>query len=140
MTSIFSLERIQEYTVIEQEPKASEGGIPPAYWPASGDLRVEKLCARYSADRPRVLHEVSFHIKSGERVGVVGRTGSGKSSLTLSLLRCINTEGDVYFDGLPTSLMNLESLREKVTIIPQVVSMHSICVQNRDLRCHSQSY
>jgi ABC-type multidrug transport system fused ATPase/permease subunit len=132
LTNASSLERIQEYTVIEQEPKASEGGTPPAYWPASGDLRVEKLCARYSADGPRVLHEVSFHIKSGERVGVVGRTGSGKSSLTLSLLRCINTEGDVYFDGLPTSSMNLESLREKVTIIPQVVSTHTFQTKTRD--------
>lgn len=132
LTNASSLERIQEYTVIEQEPKASEGGTPPAYWPASGDLRVEKLCARYSADGPRVLHEVSFHIKSGERVGVVGRTGSGKSSLTLSLLRCINTEGDVYFDGLPTSSMNLESLREKVTIIPQVVSTHTFRTKTKD--------
>jgi ABC-type multidrug transport system fused ATPase/permease subunit len=117
------LERIQEYTVIEQEPKPTEGGIPPAYWPASGDVRVEKLSARYSADGPKVLHDVSFHIKSGERVGVVGRTGSGKSSLTLSLLRCIFTEGTVYFDGLPTTAMNLENLRENITIIPQVVSL-----------------
>jgi ABC-type multidrug transport system fused ATPase/permease subunit len=116
-----SLERIQEYTVIEQEPKATEGGVPPAYWPASGDLRVEGLSARYSPDGPRVLHEISFHVKSGERVGVVGRTGSGKSSLTLALLRCIFTEGDVYYDGLPVSAMNLENLRENITIIPQVV-------------------
>jgi ABC-type multidrug transport system fused ATPase/permease subunit len=56
---------------------------------------------------------------SGERIGVVGRTGSGKSSLTLSLLRCIPTEGDVYFDGLATSSINLHALRSSVTIIPQ---------------------
>jgi ABC-type multidrug transport system fused ATPase/permease subunit len=56
---------------------------------------------------------------SGERIGVVGRTGSGKSSLTLSLLRCIPTEGDVYFDGLATSSINLHALRSNVTIIPQ---------------------
>lgn len=49
----------------------------------------------------------------------VGRTGSGKSSLTLSLLRLIPTDGEVYFDGLPTSTLNLESLRGSVTIIPQ---------------------
>ena len=74
--------------------------MPPAYWPASGNLRVEKLSARYSPDGPKVLHDISFEIKSGERVGVgkysilsllkysmmlindanslVGRTGSGK--------------------------------------------------------------
>ena len=70
-----SLERIQQYIEIEQEPKPTENGLPPAYWPASGGLRVEKLSARYSADGPRVLHEISFEVKSGERVGLLGRTG-----------------------------------------------------------------
>ncbi|KAH7910707.1 hypothetical protein BJ138DRAFT_73634 [Hygrophoropsis aurantiaca] len=115
-----SLERIDSYLKIEQEPKPSEGGEAPGYWPTRGDLRVESLSARYSADGPNVLHNLSFHIAPGERVGVVGRTGSGKSSLTLSLLRCIFTDGDVYFDGVPTSSLNLETLRSNVTIIPQV--------------------
>ncbi|KAF7369374.1 ATP-binding cassette transporter [Mycena venus] len=57
---------------------------------------------------------------SGERVGVVGRTGSGKSSLTLALLRCIFTEGTVYYDGVPTSSINLDALRSNITIIPQI--------------------
>jgi ABC-type multidrug transport system fused ATPase/permease subunit len=115
-----SLERIQDYVSIEQEPKSSVGGEPPAYWPASGDIRVENLSARYSSDGPEVLHGLSFHVKSGERIGVVGRTGSGKSSLTLSLLRCILTEGIVYYDGVPTSSLNLDALRSNITIIPQV--------------------
>ncbi|KDQ56808.1 hypothetical protein JAAARDRAFT_36283 [Jaapia argillacea MUCL 33604] len=120
-----SLERIQQYVTIEQEPKPTESGVPPAYWPSSGNLRVEKLSARYSADGPKVLHDISFDIKSGERVGIVGRTGSGKSSLTLSLLRCIPTEGKVYFDGLPVDSMNLDALRSKITIIPQVPELLS---------------
>lgn len=53
---------------------------------------------------------------------IVGRTGSGKSSLTLALLRCIYTEGTVYYDGIPTHTINLDALRSNVTIIPQVVS------------------
>ncbi|KAH9166805.1 hypothetical protein EDB89DRAFT_2245995 [Lactarius sanguifluus] len=120
----YSLERMHSYINAEQEPKPTEQGIPPAYWPASGDLRVEKLSARYSHDGPKVLHNISFHIKSGERVGVVGRTGSGKtlqSTLTLSLLRCIFTEGSVYYDGKLTSSINLDALRSSITIIPQVV-------------------
>ncbi|KAI0052513.1 P-loop containing nucleoside triphosphate hydrolase protein [Auriscalpium vulgare] len=120
-----SLERILAYIKIEQEPKSTKDGVPPAYWPASGDLRVEKLSARYSEDGPKVLHDVSFHIQSGERVGVVGRTGSGKSSLTLALLRCIFTEGTVYYDGLPTSSVNLEALRSSITIIPQMPELLS---------------
>ncbi|EED80206.1 predicted protein [Postia placenta Mad-698-R] len=133
-----SLERIQQYLEIEQEPKSTESGIPPAYWPSSGNLRVEKLSARYSADGPRVLHEISFELKSGERVGVVGRTGSGKSTLTLALLRCVITEGQVYYDGLSTEKINLDALRSHITIIPQVVNFvhfygrmlsHSHCIQ-----------
>ncbi|KAH9028057.1 hypothetical protein EDB83DRAFT_2543807 [Lactarius deliciosus] len=121
----YSLERIHSYINAEQEPKPTEQGIPPAYWPASGDLRVEKLSARYSHDGPKVLHDISFHIKSGERIGVVGRTGSGKSSLTLSLLRCIFTEGSVYYDGQLTSSINLDALRSNITIIPQIPELLS---------------
>ena len=120
-----SLERIQEYGNIEQEPKPTPEGVPPAYWPASGELVVENLSAKYSADGPEVLHSLNFHIKSGERVGVVGRTGSGKSSLTLALLRCILTEGNVIYDGIPTSKINLDALRANITIIPQVPELLS---------------
>lgn len=120
-----SLERIQHYLEIEQEPKATESGVPPAYWPASGDLKVEGLSARYSPDGPLVLQDISFEVKSGERIGIVGRTGSGKSSLTLSLLRCIITEGKVYFDGLATDTVNLDALRAHITIIPQAPELLS---------------
>lgn len=86
-----------------------------------------------------MLQDVTFHVRSGERIGIgkldqdqtnsvaclmvlqVGRTGSGKSSLTLSLLRCIYTDGVVYYDGIPTNNMRLDALRSKITIIPQVV-------------------
>jgi ABC-type multidrug transport system fused ATPase/permease subunit len=71
------LERIQSYVNIEHEKPVTEAGKPPAYWPASGDLRVENLSARYSEDGPDVLHGVSFHVKSGERVGI------GKTSTSL---------------------------------------------------------
>lgn len=95
--AVTSLERIDDYIDIEQEPKPNASGEPPAYWPASGDIKVENLHARYSSDGPEVLKNISFHIKSGERIGVgtcqtdflcfeiclilglkVGRTGSGK--------------------------------------------------------------
>ncbi|KAF7353370.1 ATP-binding cassette transporter [Mycena sanguinolenta] len=120
-----SLERIQQYIHIEQETKPTEAGKPPAHWPSSGELVVEKLSARYSPDGPKVLRDISFRIKSGERVGIVGRTGSGKSSLTLALLRCIYTEGTVHYDGIPTSSINLDALRSNITIIPQMPELLS---------------
>ncbi|KAH7108534.1 hypothetical protein BKA62DRAFT_682512 [Auriculariales sp. MPI-PUGE-AT-0066] len=99
-----SLERIQQYIDIEQEPKPTDQGKP---------------LPRYARDGPLVLKDVNFTLKSGERVGVVGRTGSGKSSLTLSLLRAIFTSGRVSYDGLDTSKLNLDALRSNITIIPQ---------------------
>ncbi|KAI0753304.1 P-loop containing nucleoside triphosphate hydrolase protein [Daedaleopsis nitida] len=119
------LERIKQYLQIEQEPKTTVEGVPPAYWPASGGLRVEKLSARYSADGSEVLHDLSFEVKSGERIGIVGRTGSGKSSLTLALLRCILTSGRVYYDGIATDSINLDALRSSITIIPQIPELLS---------------
>ncbi|VDC04630.1 unnamed protein product, partial [Peniophora sp. CBMAI 1063] len=68
---------------------------------------------------------LNFNMKSGERVGIVGRTGSGKSSLTLSLPRCIFTEGSVRYDGVETANLNLDELRAKITIIPQVPQLSS---------------
>ncbi|KIJ34155.1 hypothetical protein M422DRAFT_35218 [Sphaerobolus stellatus SS14] len=117
-----SVNRIETY---EHEKKPTADGVPPAYWPSSGSLRVEKLSARYSQDGPRVLQDISFEIQSGERVGIVGRTGSGKSSLTLSLLRLIVTEGNVYYDGQLTSAINLDALRSQITIIPQIPELLS---------------
>ncbi|PPQ64837.1 hypothetical protein CVT24_008202 [Panaeolus cyanescens] len=120
-----SLERIQAYIDIDHEPQPTESGKPPAAWPMSGNLTVEKLSAKYSPNGPKVLQDVSFHVGTGERVGIVGRTGSGKSSLTLALLRCIFVEGDVLYDGLPVDKINLDALRTSITIIPQIPELLS---------------
>ncbi|KAI0085661.1 hypothetical protein BDY19DRAFT_964983 [Irpex rosettiformis] len=114
-----SLERIQQYLKIEQEPKKTSEGVPPAYWPSSGELVVKNLSAKYSSDGPDVLCNVSFSVKAGEHIGIVGRTGSGKSSLTLALLRSIITEGDILYDDVSINSINLDVLRSSITIIPQ---------------------
>lgn len=67
---VHSLERLESYLQLDQEARLNDGRIPPAHWPSSGELRVENLSAKYAPDGPEVLHELSFHIKSGERIGV----------------------------------------------------------------------
>ncbi|KAJ3844077.1 P-loop containing nucleoside triphosphate hydrolase protein [Lentinula raphanica] len=120
-----SLERIKHYIDIEHEEQPTSEGIPPAYWPASGSLEVERLCARYSRDGPEVLHDLTFSVRSGEHIGIVGRTGSGKSSLTLALLRAIPTTGKMIYDGISTDKINLDALRSNITITPQVPELQS---------------
>jgi ABC-type bacteriocin/lantibiotic exporter with double-glycine peptidase domain len=81
----YRLERVEQYLHIEQEPKATQRGTPPAYWPASGSLSVKNLNARYSETGPNILHDVSFDIQSGERIGV-GESSALRLCLS-SLLR-----------------------------------------------------
>lgn len=114
-----SVERIEDYLAIDQEPKYNQSRAPPAAWPSSGQIIFDGLSAKYSKDGPTVLDDLSFTIKSGEKVGIVGRTGSGKSTLALALLRMVPTTGNVIIDGQPTDQINLHDLRTNVTIIPQ---------------------
>ncbi|KAJ7747993.1 hypothetical protein B0H14DRAFT_3096981 [Mycena olivaceomarginata] len=114
------------YIKIEHEKPATEEGKAPGILGLQAEIFEYRVFLReYSEDGPKVLQDISFHIKSGERVGIVGRTGSGKSSLTLSLLRCIPTDGSVKYDGLDTAELNLDSLRSSITIIPQVPELLS---------------
>ncbi|KAG8875180.1 hypothetical protein FRB98_008049 [Tulasnella sp. 332] len=108
-----SLERIKAYVDIDQGPQPVESRKPAGSWPSSGSILVERLSAKYSNDGPEV-----FRIKSGERVGW-GRTGVGKSSLSLAFLRMIPTTGKLFYDGVDTSEINLDALRNNITIIPQ---------------------
>ncbi|GAA5828043.1 hypothetical protein JCM11251_005706 [Rhodosporidiobolus azoricus] len=118
-----SVERVQEYTNLEQE---SKGGIkPPAIWPTrGGSISVKKLTASYAPELPPVLKSVSFDVKGGEKIGVVGRTGSGKSTLGLSFFRFIEpTSGNISIDGLDINTLRLEDLRSRLTIVAQEAAL-----------------
>jgi ABC-type multidrug transport system fused ATPase/permease subunit len=89
-------------------------------WPTSGAIEVRDLEVRYARDLPPVLNGVSFAVGPGEKVGVVGRTGAGKSTLSLALLRYVEpSSGAITIDGLDVCEMGLEDLRRRLTIIPQ---------------------
>jgi len=94
---------------------------PPAAWPTRGHIEVDDLVVGYAADLPPVLKGLTFNVNSNERIGVVGRTGAGKSSLTLALFRFLEARsGSIYIDGLDISKINLHDLRSRLAIIPQV--------------------
>ncbi|WVQ79115.1 hypothetical protein IAT38_001210 [Cryptococcus sp. DSM 104549] len=114
-----SVERIQDYLIIPQEPTYAANKQPPAAWPTSGEIVLDNLSAKYSVDGPTVLDNLELKIASGEKIGIVGRTGSGKSTLALALLRMLPTTGRVLIDGVDTGKINLHALRSNVTIIPQ---------------------
>ncbi|KAK7413238.1 hypothetical protein QQX98_007897 [Neonectria punicea] len=113
-----STERVVEYTELETE--SLDGDKPPVAWPSSGTMEVNNLEVAYAPDLPPVLRGISFKVNNNERVGVVGRTGAGKSSLTLALFRFLEARsGNVIIDGLDISKVNLNSLRSRLAIIPQ---------------------
>ncbi|RPB21589.1 P-loop containing nucleoside triphosphate hydrolase protein [Terfezia boudieri ATCC MYA-4762] len=113
-----SMERIVEYTQIEIERQ--DGVVPPAHWPSQGRVEVTDLVVSYAPDLPPVLKGISFTVEPRQRLGVVGRTGAGKSSLTLALFQFIHaSEGKILIDGLDTSKITLHDLRSRMAIIPQ---------------------
>ncbi|KAI8372497.1 hypothetical protein BD560DRAFT_446485 [Blakeslea trispora] len=116
-----SVERVQEYLEIEQEPPAFvEDHRPPASWPTDAVIDVKNLVVRYAPELDPVLHHVSFSSKPHEKIGIVGRTGSGKSTMALSLFRLIEADGgSISIDGIDISKIGLHDLRSKITIIPQ---------------------
>lgn len=116
--SMNAVERILEYSEIAIEDQ--EGADAPAHWPAEGRLKVDDLVVSYASDLDPVLKGVSFSVEPNERVGVVGRTGAGKSSLTLALFRFLEARrGAVYIDGLDIGTIKLHDLRSRLAIIPQ---------------------
>lgn len=112
-------ERVMEYIALETEDLGGEH--PPAAWPTEGKVEVQDLVVGYADDLPAVLKGISFTVNKQERVGVVGRTGAGKSSLTLALFRFLEPRsGKVVIDGLDITKLNLKDLRSRLAIIPQV--------------------
>jgi ABC-type multidrug transport system fused ATPase/permease subunit len=113
-----STERIVEYTTL---PTEDQGGMhPPAAWPTEGRVEVADLVVSYAPELPPVLKGISFDVKPKERIGIVGRTGAGKSSLTLALFQFIRaSSGSIFIDGIDISKINLQDLRSRLAIIPQ---------------------
>lgn len=117
-TSLTCFERMERYANTESERLVGEA--PPPSWPEHGAVRFVNLSARYRAELPRALDDISAEIPAGSRVGIIGRTGSGKSTLILSIMRLLEPEaGYVEVDGLNLSTLDLAAVRNGIAIVPQ---------------------
>ncbi|XP_070538468.1 ATP-binding cassette sub-family C member 5-like [Ptychodera flava] len=117
-----SVERINFYlkTLTAEEATKASKVRPPDKWPSDGRLQIENLKMRYRDNLPLALKGVTFNVASMEKVGIVGRTGAGKSSLGVSLFRLVEpTSGTIHIDGINISDIRLHDLRSRLSVIPQ---------------------
>jgi ABC-type multidrug transport system fused ATPase/permease subunit len=126
-TYFASVERVQFYASLPVERAAViEGTRPPASWPSEGRVVFRDLTVRYRPDLDPVLRGVTADVAPGHKVGVVGRTGSGKSSLMLALFRILEAEaGAIEVDGVDIATLGLDDLRSRLAIIPQDPTLFS---------------
>uniref|UniRef100_A0A914E7D4 Multidrug resistance-associated protein 1 n=1 Tax=Acrobeloides nanus TaxID=290746 RepID=A0A914E7D4_9BILA len=121
-TNIVSVERVKEYTETtpEAEWESKPENKPPKNWPSEGRINIIDYSTRYRPGLDLVVKKLNAEINTHEKVGIVGRTGAGKSSVTLALFRMIEPdEGRIVIDGVNISNLGLHDLRSNLTIIPQ---------------------
>ncbi|XP_035769422.1 multidrug resistance-associated protein 4-like isoform X2 [Neolamprologus brichardi] len=114
-----SVERVVEYTELKSEAPLETPQRPPPDWPSQGMITFDRVNFFYSKDGPSVLKDINATFQPKEKVGIVGRTGAGKSSLVSALFRLAEPQGKIYIDGVVTSEIGLHDLRQKMSIIPQ---------------------
>jgi ABC-type multidrug transport system fused ATPase/permease subunit len=116
-----SVERIAYYAnSLDQEAAQETGAGLPASWPSSGEIDIKGVSLRYRDGLPLVLSDVNLHVEGGEKVGIVGRTGAGKSSLLTALLRLVElNSGSVTIDGIDVAKVGLADLRRRIAMLPQ---------------------
>ncbi|XP_031726932.1 multidrug resistance-associated protein 1 [Anarrhichthys ocellatus] len=120
-TNIVAVERVKQYSDTEKEAEwKQEPSSLPTGWPTDGCIDIRGLGLRYRHDLDLAIRNITININRGEKVGIVGHTGAGKSSLTLALFRIIEaSEGHIFIDGVDIAQLGLHELRSRITIIPQ---------------------
>ena len=115
-----SVERVITYTKLESEPGYKTKTLPITYWPCDGQVTFRNVTLSYYEHGPQVLRDLNFSIHGKSRVGVVGRTGAGKSSLVAAFLRMPDAQGDVIIDGVKIADINLKESRRCISVLSQV--------------------
>lgn len=116
-----SVERVIEYSKLPSEPplETLSAKKPNDPWPNEAKINFEKVSLKYSDDAYYVLKEIQFSVKSKEKVGIVGRTGAGKSSITQALFRLTDYDGHIIIDNVNLKDLGLHTFRSRISVIPQ---------------------
>ena len=118
-----SVERVKEH--IDVSPKAPTSipeTRPPHNWPSKGSVDFSHYSTRYRSDLPYALHNIDLKVRPGEKIGIVGRTGAGKTSLTAALFRALEAcEGSISIDKVDISMIGLHDLRSAIALVLQGV-------------------
>ncbi|CAK7350709.1 unnamed protein product [Dovyalis caffra] len=119
--SLNSVERVATYIDLPSEaPGIVKSNRPPLAWPSSGSIKFRDVVLRYRPKLPPVLHGLSFAVSPSEKLGIVGRTGAGKSSMLNAVFRIVELErGEITIDGCDIAKFGLTDLRKVLSIIPQ---------------------
>jgi ATP-binding cassette, subfamily C (CFTR/MRP), member 4 len=137
VNQMVAVERVLEFGDLESEAPLeldTDATLAGPNWPSSGAINCEGLSVRYRATLPLALNQISFHIPGGSRVGIVGRTGSGKSTVVQTLFRLLEAEeGTLSIDGVDVSKLGLHALRDKISVIPQMPTLFSGCSVRENL-------
>ncbi|KAG9238182.1 ABC multidrug transporter [Amylocarpus encephaloides] len=120
-TSIGAVARVHQFsTETPKEPEPVESTPPPEDWPARGAVEFKNVTATYKLDSPSALQNVTLSIAPGEKIGICGRSGSGKSSLVSTLFRLLDpNSGSITIDNLDLSTLQPDLVRERLTCLPQ---------------------
>ena len=113
-----AIERVLEYGDLPTEKLSVGEKKPEKGWPETGEIQFENVSFSYGKDSPAALKELTFKINSGEKIGIVGRTGAGKSSIVQTLFRIAEPNGRILIDNLDVEKISLHDLRNKLSIIP----------------------
>lgn len=119
-----SIERIAEYFELPAETSSGSGDTakqPPAAWPSSsGSIHLDKLCLTYDESLPDVLHDITINISPAQHTAIVGRTGSGKTTMASALLRALEAKsGAIIIDAIDISTLDVETLRRRISLVSQ---------------------
>ena len=114
-----SVERVLEYTRLGSEPGYTIKTLPPKHWPCDGHVSFKNVYMRYYPGGPVVLKNLTFEIQPRNKLGIIGRTGDGKSSIISALLRMPEAEGEIFIDGVCITGVQLQESRKCISVLGQ---------------------